>query len=76
MIQAEPIPFDSRVALAAFRVQSRSRPDVFHAVALLRAEYGQSFWSCECQSFVYRDAKCPHIEAAIAAQFNQSRRTG
>ena len=65
-MNVEPIPFDARVAVAAYRVQSRSRPDLFHAVALLKGDRGQ-FWSCECESFVYTDAKCSHVTAAMQA---------
>lgn len=66
-MNVEPIPFDRRVAVAAFRVQSRSRPDLFHAVALLKGDRGQ-FWSCECESFCWRDQKCAHITAALESR--------
>lgn len=55
---------DPRVARAAWRYASESRPGRTHDAALMIGPDGRPFWDCTCESYALGGRACKHVRDA------------
>jgi hypothetical protein len=76
-MNAERLQPDPRVAFAAWRFPSETRPRLFHDVALMVPDERARgpWWDCSCEAFAFDDhVPCKHIQAARRLWAEERRR--